>query len=143
MINVDSIIKFLEDTFKKLPPLPANAVDVIFKITPWLAIIFGVIGLFGALAAFGVLTVFAPLAVVGRYSNYGLGLISTIGLAVSSIMMVVAFPSLKAAKIAGWNLIFWAELISIASSLVSISIGNILGAVVGLYILFQIKPKYK
>ncbi|MBI4037991.1 hypothetical protein HY382_03030 [Candidatus Curtissbacteria bacterium] len=143
MINIDSIIKSLEDIFKKLPPLPANAVATLFKITPWLAIIFGILGLIGALAAFGIFTVFAPFAIVGRYSNYGLGLISTIGLAVSSLMMIVAFPSLKAGKMAGWNLLFWSEIISIGSSLLSISVGTILGAVIGLYILFQIKPKYK
>ena len=32
----------LEEWFKKLPALPQNAVDAIYGITPWAALVFGV-----------------------------------------------------------------------------------------------------
>jgi len=140
---LDSVTKSLEDIFKKLPPLPASAVDTLYKIAPWIAIIFGILGVIGALGALGLLTAFAPFAAVGGVRNYGLGFISALGLGVASLMMIVAFPGLKAGKMAGWNMLFYSELVSIVSSLIGVSVGTIIGAVIGLYLLFQIKPKYK
>lgn len=143
MRNLESLVKSLEDIFKKLPPLPASAVDTLFKIAPWIAIIFGILGVIGALGALGLLTAFAPYAALGGVRNYGAGFISAIGLGVASLMMIVAFPGLKAGKMAGWNMLFASELVSIVSSIVGFSVGTIIGAVIGLYLLFQIKPKYK
>lgn len=143
MIKVNDLIKQLEDLFKKLPPLPASAVDVIYKITPWLAIIFGILGVLSALAFFGILTAFAPFAVAGGVRGFGLGYISAIGLGISSLMMIIAFPGLKAGKMSGWNLLLWAEIVNAVSSVIGFSIGSVIGALIGFYILFQIKPKYK
>ena len=140
---MDSFVKSLEDVFKKLPPLPASAVDTLFRIAPWIALIFGILGVVGALGALGLLTTFAPLAAVGGVRSYGLGFISAVGLGIASLMMIVAYPGLKAGKMAGWNMLFYSELVSIVSSLIGVSVGTIIGAAIGLYLLFQIKPKYK
>jgi len=44
----------------------------------------------------------------------------------------------------GWNLLFYAQLVSLASSLVTGSIiGGLVGALISLYILFQVRPLYK
>ena len=89
------------------------------------------------------LAVFAPCAAVGGVGNWGLGFISAIGLGIASLMMIIAFPGLKAGKMAGWNMLLASELISIVSSVIGASVGTIIGAAIGLYLLFQIKPKYK
>ncbi len=141
--SVKQLDKVLEDFFKQLPPLPANAVDVIFKITPWLALIFGILGVLGAISAFGLFSVLAPFAVVGGVGNWGLGMVASIGWLVSSVMMLLAFPGLKAGKMGGWNLLFWSEIVNIVTSVIGISIGSIIGAAIALYLLYQIKPKYK
>lgn len=135
--------KVLEDFFKQLPPLPANAVDAIFKITPWLALIFGILGVLGAISAFGILSVLTPFAVMGGAHNWGFGIIASIGWLVSSAMMLLAFPGLKAGKMGGWNLLFWSELVNIVTSIIGISIGSVIGAAIALYLIYQIKPKYK
>ena len=134
----------LEEWFKKLPSLPASAVDGLYSIAPWIALVFGVIGVLGALSGFGALTFLAPFAVMGGASSYyGLGIISTVGWLVASVLMLLAFGGLKAGKISGWNMLFWSEVVSVVSSLVAFSLGTVVGAAIGFYLLFQIKSKYK
>lgn len=143
MIKIESLIKPLEDVFKKFPPLPANARETLFKIAPWLALIFGILGILAALGGLGLLTAFAPLAVLGGTRGYGIAYVSAIGLAISSVMMLIAYPSLKAGKMAGWNLLFYSEIVNVVASVLSISIGSVITAVIAFYLLFQIKSKYK
>ena len=134
----------LEEWFKKLPPLPASAVDGLYSIAPWIALVFGVIGVLGGLSGFGALTFLAPFAVMGGASSYyGLGIISTVGWLVASVLMLLAFTGLKTGKMSGWNLLFWSEVVSVVASLVAFSLGTVVGAAIGFYLLFQIKPKYK
>ncbi len=140
---MDSLVKSLGDIFKKFPPLPAGAINTLFQFAPWIALIFGILGIFTALAGFGILSVFAPLAVAGAVPSYGLGFISAIGLGLSSLLMLVAFPGLKAGKMAGWNMLFWSEVVNVVASLVGFSIGSIIGAIIAFYLLYQVKPKYK
>lgn len=142
-MKINDIIKTAEEWFKKLPPLPANAVDAIYKITPWLAIIFGVLGVLGALGGLGLLTAFAPFAIAGGVNGYGFGYVAAIGLLISSVLMIAAFPGLRVGKLSAWNLLFWSEVINLASSVIGISFGSIIFALIGFYILFQIKPRYK
>lgn len=139
---MDSLIKSMEEMFKKLPALPASGVDVLFKIAPWIALIFGILGILGSLAAFGIFTAYAPLATAVGV-NYGLGYVAGVGGAIASVLLLVAFPGLKAGKMGGWKLLFYSEAVSALTSLVGISIGGIIGALIGFYILFQIKPRYK
>jgi len=143
VIIIDGVIKSLDDIFKKFPPLPANARETLFKIAPYLALIFGILGILAALSGLGLLTAFAPLAVMGGTKGYGIAYVSAIGLAISSVMMLIAYPGLKAGKIGGWNLLFYSEIVNIVASVLSISIGSMITAVIAFYILFQIKAKYK
>lgn len=138
-----SVVSMLEDLFGKLPALPSSAVDVLVKITPWLALIFGVLGVLGALAGLGILTAFAPFAIAGGVGSYGLGFVAAAGLGISSVMMLLAFSGLRAQKAGGWSLLFWSEVVNIAASLIGISVGSIIGALIAFYLLFQIKTRYK
>lgn len=138
------IVGMAEQWFEKLPALPAKAVDTLAGIMPWIAVIFGVLGVLVGLSGLGVLTVLAPLAGLGgAASRAGLGLISTIALIISSVMMLAAFPGLKSFKTGGWTLLFWSEIVGVVGSLLVFSIPGVLWGIVGLYIIFQIKPKYK
>lgn len=134
----------MEEWFKKLPPLPANAVDTIFKITPILALVFGILGVLLSIAGLGVLSILAPVAVIGGVApHYGLGIIATIGWLISSVMMLMAYPGLKAGKMGGWNLMFWSEVVNVVTAVIGITFGNVVGALIAFYLLYQIKPKYK
>ncbi len=142
--SANQLESMLEEWFKKLPPLPANAVDTIFKITPVIALVFGILGVLLSIGGLGVLSFLAPLAVIGGAApHYGLGIIATVGWLISSVMMLMAYPGLKAGKIGGWNLLFWSQVVSVVTAIIGISITSVIGAAIGFYILFQLKSKYK
>lgn len=142
--SVNQLVNTMEVQFKKLPPLPANWRDVIVNITPWLALVFGLIGVFGSLAAVGILTFLAPLVLLGGGVGVASGgIIGAVLALVASVLMVVAFPGTRAKKISGWNLLFYSEAVSLVSSVVFFSVGGVIGALIGFYILFQIKSHYK
>ena len=143
----NDIIGTLEDFFKKAPALPANAREGLVKITPWLALIFGILGVLGGLAGVGLLTMFSPLAIFGGASgvaSYGTGVIAAWIWLASSVLLLAAYPGTKARKMSGWNLLFWSEIINVVGSVLAGSIvGAIIGGLIGLYLLFQIKSYYK
>ncbi len=140
----NGIIDMMQEWFDKAPALPKNAREAIVRITPVLAIIFGVLGLLGSLAGLGFLTAFAPFAFLGGVNGYGSGFIAALFWLVSSVLLIAAFPGVRARKINGWNMIFWSELVSFAGSIISLSIvSGIIGALIAFYLLFQIKSYYK
>lgn len=142
--SANQLASMMEEWFKKLPPLPANAVESIFKIAPILALVFGILGVLLSIAGLSALSFLAPLAVVGGAApRFGFGIIATIGWLVSSVMMLMAYPGLKAGKMSGWNMLFWSEVVNVVTAVIGISIGNVVGAAIAFYLLFQLKPKYK
>ena len=142
--SADQLISQMEKWFSKLPPLPPNWRDVIVSITPWLALIFGIIGVLGSLAAVGVLTFLAPFMVLGGGIGVASGgIIGALLALVASILLVLAFPGTRDRKMSGWRLLFWSEVVSIVASVVAFSVAGIIGALIGFYILFQIKSHYK
>ncbi len=130
--------------YAKLPPLPKNWREVIVKITPWVALVFGVLGVLISLAGLGILTVLSPLiamgAGIGAASN---GIVGVILALVSSALLLAAFPGTKANKLSGWTLLFWSGVVNIVSSVVAINLGGVLWGLIGFYFLFQIKSYYK
>lgn len=142
-----SIIEMIESYFEKAPALPKNIREVLVKFAPILSLVFGVLGLLSGIAGLGLLSVFAPFALLGGAkvtSSYGGGFISAITLIASSALMLAAYPGLKARKMNGWNMSFWSEVVSIVGAIISLQIlSAIISALIGFYILFQIKSYYK
>ncbi len=134
----------LEDTFAKLPPLSPSVREVIVTIAPWLALIFGVLGVLGSLSAFGLAAVFSPVAALGG----GVGMATTFMVAavlslIYSVAMLVATPSLFKKKAFGWTLLFWSEVVSLVAQVLYFSVVGVLISLIAFYFLFQIKSYYK
>ncbi len=152
--QVDQLVKALDEVFAKLPALPANVREILVKIAPWLALIFGILGVVGSL--FGILAMLGLGAFGAAMVPYGgLAVASASGLAivvllfslVSSVMELLAYPGLKDRKMVGWKWAFLSLLVSVVGSVVGLSSASIVGAVVsfviGFYLLSQIKSYYK
>lgn len=135
----------MEEWFMKLPMLPKGGRDVLVQVAPWVALVFGVLGVLVGLGGLGLLSVLSPMMLLGSgMSNTAGSLLSVAISLVSSVLMLVAFPGLKARKMKGWNMLFWSEVVSLVASLVALSIvGGLVGAVIGFYLLYQIKSYYK
>jgi len=140
----NSIIVSLENVYAKLPPLPAGVKEFAVAVAPWLAIIFGILGLLGSLAAFGFSTIASPLIAIGGGVGLATNIIisSIIGL-VTSVMMIVAFPSLLKKKEFGWVLLFWVQVLAVVSAVITLSIYSVVLALIWFYFIFQIKSYYK
>lgn len=144
----------LEDTLElylvqKAPfSLPGNIKELIVKVAPWLTLIFLILSIPAILLAFGLGALIAPFTVFlgpGYAVSYGISyLVSMAALAVSVVLEALAVPGLFRRAKKAWTLLFYASLVGIVSSVIG---GNVIGGVVGglisLYFLFQIKEYYK
>ena len=130
---------------KKAPfQIPGNIKELIVKFGPYLTLIGVVISLPMILVALGLGTVLAPL---GLMSGAGVGLTGIVGTVVLTVCLVLeamALPGLFKRLRKGWNLMFYATLVNALYNLVTFNLGGlIIGTLVSLYILFQIKELYK
>ena len=129
---------------KKAPPMPENIKELIVKYSPYLIILALVLTLPGILIAFGLRSFWAPLAYLGgvksafNFSFWGIFAL------VALVIEAIAVPGLLKRTKQSWELMFYASLISLLSSLLSLNVGSfIIGGAISFYILFQIKSYYK
>lgn len=144
MDNANKLVPVMEEQYKKLPSLPANVRDILVTVTPWVTLVFGALGLLGALTLFGLTTVLAPILVLGGGVRTTAGL--SLGIIIwllANVLMLVAVPGLFKKRLSGWTLLFWSEVVGVVASLLSFDLVGVVFALVGFYILFQIKHYYK
>jgi len=147
--DVKGIIAQLEAIFdeylvKKAPfQIPAKGKEIIVKISPYLIIIFAILAIPVILVGFGLSAMLAPFALLGGYYSVA-ALISAIFSLVAFVIEIMAVPGLFARTKKGWRLVFYASLVSFAGSILAFNIiGGIIGAIIGWYVLFQVKELYK
>ena len=126
----------------KFPPFPDDIKELLVKYGPYLILISAVFMLFGLLTAFGVGTAAIGIGAI----PFGSGLMMYIALFVVTIIAVIylmAFTPLRARKKAGWNLIYYALLLSLFSNIIQLAfLSAIISGVLGFWVLFQIREKY-
>ncbi len=142
------VIETMGQWFDKFPVLPKNWRETLVRITPILALIFGILGILVSINGLGVLTITSPLAAMGGAAGvgaYGTGFIALLLYLVASVLLLAAYPGTKAKKIKGWNLLFWSEGVNLIGGLIGVTsiVSAIIGALIGFYLLFQIKSYYK
>ena len=137
------VIGFLDYYLVRKAPfqIPDNAKEWIVKYGPWITVVLLVVTLPALLFVLGIGTALVPFAGVGYATGFGylaVGLIVEIGLTVA------ALPGLFARRMHGWKLLFYARIVDLATTLLAGSIVSALvGGVISLYILFQVRPLYK
>lgn len=137
--QTDDVVTSLEKIFKGLPHLPENVREILVKIAPWLALIFGVLGVLVGIGAMG----FSPLALFGGVRT-GMMVFATGLLTIaSSVLMLLAYPGLSKKSYKGWTFLFWAEALNAVYAVLTVSVGSVLGVLIGLYLLFEVKRYYK
>lgn len=128
---------------KKAPALPANIKDIIVQLAPWITLILAIMFLPLLTAALGLGAIFMPIGLLGGVS-YGVSFLALIPAAVAFILQVMAIPGLFKRARSAWKLLFYATLISALTSIFQANLlSALVGTLIGLYILFQIKSRYK
>lgn len=141
--SLNGYIDSVGEMFAKLPAMPKGGREFFVMILPWVALIFGALGVLGAISSFGLFSYFSPYMYWGGADFVGRGIISVILSLVASVLLLLAFPGLNKKKENGWNFIYYSEAVSLASNIVMFSVGGVLITLVGFYILYQIRSYYK
>lgn len=154
--------KALDNVFKKAPQMSEAARKTLADALPWIALAVGVLSLVGAWIAYRAATfvteitggligntygLYAP-SVAGNFTFLWVGVVLMLA---QAVIALVAYPSLKARKKSGWNLLFLTEAIYAVYAVVYhlfayVDIGqlifSLLVTAVGLYLLFQVRGYY-
>jgi len=149
-----SIFEKLEVTLgkylgEKAPQLPKAWKDALVKFVPYLVIIGVVVGVLGFLALFGLGTFLVPLGTIGGMMTgrpfFGFSYISNIlFLGVMVLLEGLAIPGLFSRSKKAWNFLYWSALVGVVQNVLSFNIGGlIIGGLLSLYFLFQVKEYYK
>lgn len=133
---------------KKAPSLPKNIKEFIVKFAPWITIVIMLFAIPAVLLVLGLGALVAPFTVFlgpGYAVGYGVGyVVSMVVLALSIVLEAMAIPGLFARSKKGWQLVFYATLVGFVSNLVGFQIvSGLIGALIGLYLLFQVREYYK
>ncbi len=131
---------------KKAPALPKNVKEILVKFAPWISIIMVIIGLPAVLALFGLGAVLysIPFTAYGMYRAGGGFSLAVVFLIITLALQALAVPGLMKRKMSGWNFLYYGVWASAVYSLVNGQIVSlVVGLVIGLYFLFQVKSYYK
>lgn len=129
---------------KKAPALPTAWKDTIVRLAPWITLIVMILALPAILALLGLGTVLAPMSYMGGLRtgiNYTVSLLITVA---SIVLEAMAIPGLFNRSRKAWYLVYYSTLLGALSSLIEFNLtGLIIGTLLSLYILFQVKSYYK
>ncbi|HKX72881.1 MAG TPA: hypothetical protein VJM32_02625 [Candidatus Saccharimonadales bacterium] len=161
-------VKLDELLVKKAPfQIPDSARQILVKALPWLVLLGGFLILLSAWGLYQAVSVADRWAGLANElgAAWGTGYVepvsvspllwlSLIILVIEGVLYFVAFPALQTYQKKGWNILYWLALINAAQGLVhTIAYANVyfnvgqllmslLGTVIGLYLLFQVRAYY-
>ncbi len=130
---------FLDEHMVKKAPfqIPMNGKEILVKIAPYLVIL----GIIMAIPATLFALVLSPFALLAGGGMHIVGFLFSLA---ALVIEVIALPGLFKRTKASWHLLFLASVVSVVGSLVSFNlVGAVLGAIIGWYIIFQVKELYK
>ncbi len=142
-----SFIDQVGSVFKNLPHLPATVIEFLVKVSPWLALVGGVLGLIAG-PVVGVLGSLSSVLTLSPYLMV-MTLVSVALLIINSILLLMAFSPLRRHEMRGWVFLFWSEMLRAVDVILSIVqgqtnsiVGTVIGFAISLYILFEIRSSY-
>lgn len=124
----NDIIDTMGEWFDKFPPMPKNWQVVLVRIIPVLALVFGILG------------ILSILTVIGN----GTGLLVSLFYLIASVLLLMAYPQTKGRKYKGWIYLFWSGVAHLIGGLLTMEIIiTLLTALIGFYLIFQVRHYYK
>lgn len=139
---------FEEYLVKKTPvTIPDKWKEILVKVYPYLNVLFIILAVPAILMMLGVGAFLGTVGMVANASVNGLssamGIVSIVLSVVALVLQILAAKGLFARKAAAWRLMFYAQLVGIVQTvLYGQIVGALLGIVIGMYLLYQVKEKY-
>jgi hypothetical protein len=123
---------------KKAPALKPGMKEKIMQVGPTFMKVFGIIGLIIVLA------LLLPIGPFATYYKTFPDVLSLLALGISLVLQIKAIAGLMKRTKKGWDLMYYSTLLSILSSAFRLDIfGTVIGGVLGLYLIFQVREYYK
>jgi len=141
--SINGYIDSVGDMFAKLPAMPKGGREFFVMILPWVALIFGALGVLAAISSFGLFSYFSPYMYLGGADVVGRGMIAVVLGIASSALLLLAFPGLNKKKEKGWTFIYYSAVVTLVSNIVMFSVVGVLMTLLGFYILYQVRSYYK
>ena len=142
-------LKKLEDFLelylvKKAPyTLPPKAKEFFVKLAPWGNIFAIILVLPLILILIGIQASFSSLFYFYSGTAYYLPAWTWQVLAIAQVvLLIIALPGLFKRTKSGWKWMFYAEIVMVVYGLMSLNLSSIIGYVLSMYFLFQIKDQY-
>jgi len=135
---------YAEQLRLKLPLAPPGLLNGYMSVVPWVAIVFGVLGILISLLAVVGSTILGPLMVMYGSAGSGLSLIlgSLLSLVAAAVDVVGGWLMLQR-RATGWWLLAVGYVIGMLSSLVHISILGLIFWLLLAYLHLLVKPSYR
>jgi hypothetical protein len=141
---------YLAPLFQNLPHIPQGGRDFLVSIAPWLALVFGALGVWGGVKMLGFGGgAYGDIMRMAGYSSSSF-MVSALFNIASSALLLAGFMGLKAREKKGWNMAFYSMVVSVIGGVVSVVMGMMfgviglaIGAFIGFYLLFEIRSSYK
>lgn len=126
--------------YKKAPAMSDKSKDILLKILPYLFIFTSIFSLlrFTALSL-ALINMFKDNDLLNAFNFSMLALF----LFIQFLYATISAPKLFKAQKKGWEYAYYSSLAGLFVSLTGLTIFNIFGSIIQLYILFQVKEKYK
>ena len=137
------LIGFLDYYLVKKAPfqIPDNVREWLVQYGPYITMVLIVLALPLLLFALGLGTMLVPFG--GAEYAVGFGYVAVMTL-VQLGLTAASLPGLFARKMSGWRLLFYARLVGVVTTLLmGAIISALVGGLISLYILFQVRPLYK
>jgi hypothetical protein len=143
--HLNQLESFFDTYLHKKAPfhLPPIAKEWIVKYGPWITLVVMLFALPAIIAIFSFVAFFAPTVMYAgaRGSNFVLYEIFNLA---AFILEAVALPGLFKRSLNGWKMVYYAALVSAVGELLRLNIiGLIIGLVISMYFLFEIREYYK
>ena len=139
----------LEEYFgKKAPQFPKEGKEIIVKFAPYLTILGVVIGVIGLLSMLGLGAFFMPLAAIGMMAGQPFFsfnvILNLVFFGATLLLEGLAIPGLFARSKKAWTFMYWSALVGVVQNVVTFNVGGlIIGGLLSMYFLFQVKEYYK
>ena len=140
---MDRIETTLEGYVQKVPSLPNSWKEFIVSFIPWYTCLVILLNVPIFFSLFGLASLVSPFAYIfgSKVSGITAALILSAGMLVLQIM---ALQGLFGKKMKSWKLLFYSALLGVVHGIFIGSLFSVLiGSVISLYILFQIKSYYR
>ena len=123
-----------------LPAAPEGLLAGYVTWAPWVAIVFGALGILGALAILGIGAAVLPFMTSGSYyaGAFVVGLIA----GAASVLELVGGILMRQMRLTGWWLLAIGLILGVLNNLFSAGIVGILVTLAIAYVHLQVKPRY-